>query len=106
MNWHSKRLSSSNSGVPAAAGVYVIGHRDTLHDLEVSRTYVYVGESADLRRRLGEHLPRNEENPELRDYIADNYDGAICWYARVPSTETRAIEAELISKLAPRFNKR
>ncbi len=106
MNWRSKRLSSSNSGVPAAAGVYVIGHRDTLHDLEIRRTYVYVGETANLRRRLREHLPHNEENPELRDYIADNYDAAICWYARVPFTETKGIEADLICKLDPCFNKR
>ena len=84
----------------------MIGHHDTLHDLEISRTYVYVGETADLRRRLGEHLPHNEENPELRDYIVGNYDHAICWYARVPSAKTKAIEADLISRLVPRFNRR
>ena len=106
MKWHSKRLSSSNSGVPAVAGVYVIGHGDTLHKLELSRTSVYVGETADLWRRLGEHLPHNEENPELRDYIMGNYDHAICCYARVAPTETKTIEADLIRRLVSRFNKR
>lgn len=67
MNWLSKRVSSSNSGVPTVAGVYVIGHRDTLHDFEVSRTCVYVGETKDLQRRLNEHLPANETNPGLRE---------------------------------------
>ena len=69
MNWRSKRVSSSNSGVPAAAGVYVIGRSDTLHDFEVSRTCVYVGETKDLRRRLNEHLPANETNLGLREYL-------------------------------------
>lgn len=105
MNWRSKRVSSSNSGVPAAAGVYVIGHSDTVHDLELSRTYVYVGETADLRRRLSEHLPDNERNPGLREYIVDNYDEVICWYARVPSDKTKVVEEDLIRRLCPRFNK-
>lgn len=104
MNWRSKRLSSSNSAVPAAAGVYVIGHSDTLHDLEISRTYVYVGETTNLQRRLNEHLPANEKNPGLREYIGSNYDDAICWYTRVAAAETKAIQDELILRLRPRFN--
>ena len=83
MNWRSKRVSSSNSDVPAAAGVYAIGHSDTLHDLEIGRTYVYVGETKNLQRRLSEHLPANEENPGLREYMVDNYGDATCWYARL-----------------------
>ena len=104
MIWRSKRVSSSNSTVPAAAGVYVIGHSDTLHDLEISRTYVYVGETKNLQRRLNEHLPANEQNPALREYIGDNYDGAICWFARVHAEETKDVQDELILRLRPRFN--
>ena len=105
MKWRSKRVSSSNSEVPAAAGVYVIGHKDTLHDLEIRCTYVYVGETTDLRRRLSEHLPANERNPGLRAYIVKNYDHATCWYTRVPSSQIKVIEADLIRRLRPRFNK-
>ena len=104
MIWQSKRVSSSNSAVPAAAGVYVIGHSETLHDLEISRTYLYVGETKNLQRRLDEHLPANEKNPRLRKYIGDNYAGAICWYARVDTAETRAVQDELILGLQPPFN--
>ncbi len=104
MNWRSKRLSSSNSAVPATAGVYAIGHSDTLHDLEISRTYVYVGETTNLQRRLNEHLPANEKNPGLREYIGSNYDDAICWYTRAAAAETKAIQDELILRLRPRFN--
>ena len=104
MKWRSKRVSSSNSGVPAAAGVYVIGHSDTLHDLEISRTYVYVGETKDLHRRLDEHLPAKETNPGLREYLGDNYDDAICWFARVDPTETKVVQDDLIRRLMPVFN--
>ena len=104
MKWRSKRVASSNSTVPTAPGVYAIGRSDTLHDLEISRTYVYVGETKDLQRRLNEHLPANEKNPGLREYIANNYDDAICWFARVDAAETRAVQDDLIFRLRPRFN--
>ena len=104
MIWRSKRVSSSNSTVPAAAGVYVIGHSDTLHDLEISRTYVYVGETLNLQRRLSEHLPDSEKNPGLKGYLKDNYSAAICWYARVDAAETKAFQDDLIVRLRPEFN--
>ena len=104
MNWRSKRVSSSNSDVPAAAGVYAIGHSDTLHGLELARTYVYVGETKNLQRRLSEHLPANEENPGLREYMVDNYEAAICWYARVDAKETKVVQDDLIARLRPCFN--
>ena len=87
-----------------APGVYVIGHRVALHAFEISRKCVYVGESNNLQRRLSEHLPDNEKNPELRDYIASNYDTAICWFARVDGDKTKAVQDELISRLRPCFN--
>lgn len=104
MRWRSKRLSSSNSAVPTAAGVYVIGHRNTLHGFEISRTCVYVGETKNLQRRLDEHLPDKEKNLELEEYLGAHYDEAICWYARVESTETRVVEDDLIARLCPAFN--
>ena len=104
MRWRSKRVASSNSAVPTSAGVYVIGRSHTFHDLEISRTYVYVGETTDLQRRLNDHLPGKEKNPGLREYIDHNYDDAICWYARVDAAKRKAVEADLISRLHPRFN--
>ena len=104
MIWRTKRVSYSNSAVPAAAGVYVIGHGDTLHDFEISRTYAYVGETLNLQRRLNEHLPENEQNPGLRKYLEENYSAAICWYARVDAAETKVVQDDLIVRLNPRFN--
>ena len=104
MNWRSKPLSASHSDVPAAPGVYVIGHRDTLHDFEIRRTCVYVGETKSLQRRLKEHLPETEKNPALRKYLRANYGAVLCWFARVDIAETVAVQNALISRLRPCFN--
>lgn len=104
MKWRSKRLAFSNSTVPAAAGVYVIGRCETLHGFELGRTCVYVGESKNLQRRLNEHLPDNEKNLDLREYLGANYDDVICWFKRVEESETKNVQDELIVRLRPRFN--
>ena len=85
-------------------GVYVIGHVDTLHGLDVVREYVYVGETMNLQRRLNEHLPETEQNSKLRDYIRRNFVRAMCWYAPIRTGKTKAIEDDLIRKLQPCFN--
>ena len=104
MKWQSKRVLFSNSAVPTTVGVYVIGHSDTLHDFEITRTYVYGGETKNLQRRLNEHVPANETNPGLREYLGDNYDDAICWFARVDSAEIKVVQDDLIRRLIPVFN--
>ena len=82
----------------------MIGHSDRLHGFEVSRTYVYVGETNNLQRRLNEHLPANEKNPGLREYMGKHYGDAVCWYVRVAAAETKAVQDDLIRRLRPRFN--
>ena len=104
MKWRSKRVAPSNSTVPTTPGLYAIGRSDTLHKLEISRMYVYVGETEDLQRRLNEHQPGNEKNPRLQEYSANNDDDTICWFARVDAAETRAVQDDLIYRLRPRFN--
>jgi len=85
-------------------GVYVIGHCDTLHGLELKRAYVYVGETQNLQRRLNEHLPDTEQNAKLGDYIRRNFARAMCWYAPIKTGKTKTIEDALIRELQPRFN--
>lgn len=102
--WHVKQLSSSNSHVPALPGIYVIGHTRTYHGLVIARHYAYVGKTDNLRRRLTEHLPANEQNPALRNYIRDLTPGARCWYTMVDAAKLDRVERELITKLDPKFN--
>lgn len=97
-------MASSNSTVPTAPGVYTTGHSDTPHDPEISRTYVHVGKTGDLQRWLNEHLPGDEKNPGLREYIENNHDGAICWFARVDAADAGAVQDDIIYRLRPRFN--
>ena len=104
MRWREKRLSASSSTVPDSPGVYAIGHREMYHDLELRRDYVYVGETNNLKRRLGEHLPETEQNPELRVHLRRNYESLICWYVPTEANQTRPVQDELIRMIRPRFN--
>ena len=104
LRWRHKHLSESNSGIPASPGVYVIGHRNSLHEFEFERVFVYVGESKNLRRRLDEHLPDTEQNPGLKAYMRRSYTTAVCWYAPVEASQLRTVQDDLIRKLQPRFN--
>ena len=103
--WRSKFVSSSNSHVPAQPGLYAIGHNQTCRGLEIGRVYVYVGRTDNLRRRLEEHSPDNEENPGLRNYLCRHIGQARCWYAVTDKSELTKGERELILKLQPEFNR-
>ena len=104
LRWRYKHLSESNSSVPTSAGVYVIGHHDSLHGLELKRVYVYVGETKNLHRRLDEHLPDTEQNPSLRAYLRKNYTTAVCWYTPMDASQLRTVQDDLIRELQPQFN--
>ena len=102
--WRNKYLSHSNSSVPALPGVYIIGHKKTLHGFELNRTCVYVGETRNLQRRLNEHLPDTEQNPGLEAYIRKNYSSAQCWYIPVDASQKKTVQDDLIRRLNPEFN--
>ena len=104
LRWRHKHLSESNTGVPESPGVYVIGHRDSLHGLDLQRVYVYVGETKDLYRRLDEHLPDTEQNAALRAYLRKNYTALTCWYVPTDASQRKPIQDDLIRKLQPQFN--
>lgn len=101
LHWRYKYLSESNSTVPTSPGVYVIGHHETLHGLELDRVYVYVGETKNLQRRLNEHLPDTEQNVKLRQYLRKNYAVALCWYLPIRASETKVVQDDLIRGIHP-----
>ena len=39
---------------------------------------IYVGETKNLKQRLGEHLSDTEQNADLRVHLRRNYDTLIC----------------------------
>ncbi len=90
--------------VPAGPGIYIF--RDPTG-------YLYIGESANLRQRLAEHLDTSDRHT-LATYLADHGDRAVaielhCFdpasSARLVS-HRRAYESELIRSRQPRFNLR
>lgn len=104
LRWRFKYVSESNSSVPTSPGVYVIGHCQCHHGLELKRVYVYVGESANLQRRLDEHLPDTEQNPRLRAYLREHYAAATCWYLPTDASQRRGVQDDLIREIQPEFN--
>ena len=57
-----------------------------------------------FHRRLTSTCSVTRRTPGLREYIGNNYDDAICWYARVDVAKARAVQDDLIFRLRPRFN--
>lgn len=104
MRWRSKSVAASNSNVPTSPGVYVIGCIDQYEGLVLSSNYLYVGETRNLRRRLDEHLPQNEQNAGLRAYLQQNYSEAICWFKPTELERRKKLQDDLIVKIRPRFN--
>lgn len=108
LRWRMKHVRTYGGAVPAAAGWYAIGHDERFLGLEAGRTYVYIGQTKNLRRRLTEHQPMTEQNPGLKKYLSNNTGYAKCWYATANSGATKQelmkIEASLIAKFAPCFN--
>lgn len=108
LHWRSKRVRTSLSHVPRRPGLYAYGHdnRDCL-GLTAARTYVYIGQTDNLRRRLEQHLPRNEVNIGLRTYLETNSSAARCWFCVLPDSSSavrRSLEATLIRFFNPKFN--
>ena len=104
LRWRHKHVSASNTSVPTSPGVYVIGHHESFHGLELKRIYVYVGETNNLRRRLDEHLPDTEQNPRLRVYLKRNFSTAVCWFTPLDALRVKTVQDELIRKIQPKFN--
>ena len=108
MRWRMKHLSSSNFHLPALPGLYAIGHEEEVYGLVIFRSYVYVGQTVNLRRRMNEHVPENEMNEPLRKYLRDNFAHAKCWYTIDVDAERERIRFEraLIGKLSLQFNRK
>lgn len=103
--WTLKRFGTSNAGIPAAKGIYILTHLTTFEGFPVQWECVYVGRSKNLRRRLDEHTLRTEVHPRLRRYIARHHDTMWIWYtSQLMSHSLEDLEESIIKHLRPRFN--
>ena len=104
--WRMKHLASANTHLPAAFGLYVIGHDERLIGLELSRTYVYVGKTQNMRRRLSEHTHLSELHPGLAEYLRQNRQRVRIWYTTdIDPKDVDSLERRLIRELEPKFNR-
>ena len=104
-HWCVRNITSSLTNIPARAGLYAIGHDETVEGLETTRIYVYIGMTKNLRRRLTEHSVENEPKPELKKYLKRNLEKAKCWYTTdVDSGILQKLERKLIRKFNPPCN--
>ena len=105
-SWKCKSVHISLSSVLPQPGLYAYGHDEMCHGLEASRVYVYIGETDNLKRRMIQHKPENEQNPGLKKYLQDQED-AKCWYCVLSASSDKNrkdIEKELIQRFKPKFN--
>ena len=110
LKWRGKFMYTPNMSVPTRPGLYAIGHTDVhVHGLEIQRTYAYIGEAENLKRRLEQHLLPNEQNPDLRKYLLDTKERVRWWYTTTDSlsrNERLAYEQTLIRRIKPACNRK
>lgn len=107
--WRVRRATSSMSSVPARPGIYALGHDEGFEGLLIRRTYVYIGQSNDLRRRFQEHAMHKEAKPGLKLYLEENRDKAKFWFTTEVGESRRdlsRLESRLIRHFDPEFNVR
>ena len=74
--------------------------------MELKRTYVYIGKTQNLRRRLSEHTHLTETHPFLADYLRRHRHSAKIWYTvDIDSKAVDGLEKKLIRELKPEFNR-
>src|SRR5688572_11280883 len=101
-----KHLESTISHLPAAPGLYVIGHEENIEGLETQREYVYVGKTLNMRRRLSEHNHFTELHPVLASYLRRNRHRARIWYTTdIDAKDVDKLERKLIRELKPEYNR-
>jgi len=100
-----KHLTTTVSHIPACPGLYVIGHEEQTLGFACRRKIAYVGQSNNIRRRLGEHYPLTELNTKLRAYLRSNSERGKVWYTTdLEVKDLDEYERKLIRALKPTYN--
>ena len=104
-NWSQwDSLPSAILHAPSAPGIYVIGRREFSFGLPAEPIWAYIGRSDNLKRRLREHLPINEMNSGLRNWLLNTREKIEVWYQQTTAHQSRQLERNLVRGLEPLFN--
>jgi|GEM_PF-2830274 len=108
VNWQrAASLARGADAAPSRSGIYALGRATHTRTLPQLISWVYVGISRDIRRRLKNHLPHAERNPELRKWlntVLPRDQRLEVWYAPLPLDQARALERYLIQSIPNLLN--
>jgi excinuclease UvrABC nuclease subunit len=106
LQWHVKRVSTSNIQVAPRPGIYIIGHSDEILGLSFNTEFFYVGKSENLKRRITQHDLRLEDNPRVIRYLKMRSSHAYIWYSYIQDKrKLDETEKFLIRTLKPKGNR-
>ena len=88
----------------SAPAIYVIGSKIEFEGLPQNIVYNYIGQSKVLNRRLKEHLPLNERNVQLKNWLIKNYNRYIVKFAYFDEENLDSYEKNFIKHFKPAFN--
>jgi hypothetical protein len=98
-------IHGKNSNIPAASGIYAYGEVQRVGGLPSSVSWVYIGQSVNLRQRIAVgHDMRFEKNRALRDWMRRTKRDAELWFAPVDQCSLDEVERQLVSLIQPMFN--
>ena len=105
LNWiRLQNLNKAGSLMPPLPGVYAFGSVTSVLRLPLDITWVYIGESKNLKNRFIGHTIETETNIELRTWLRSHPKDAELWFAI--TKDHINTERELIRHLVPIFNKK
>jgi excinuclease UvrABC nuclease subunit len=105
VNWiRAETIRGAALLAPPIGGVYAIGLVSVAYSLPLAIEWVYVGRSANLRRRLSQHDPLFEQHVALRDWMTSGNRIEV-WYAVMAMEKAVLLEITLIRELRPKFNR-
>ena len=104
--WNEVRsLSAASLRAGNAPGVYLIGGLHEKSGIPMLYEWVYVGRSNSLGRRLTEHLPANEQNPQLRTWLRTAGNVLVARFAVTTLPDSISLERHLVRTLTPKHNR-
>jgi excinuclease UvrABC nuclease subunit len=111
-NWNEivwRRIPSITAAAreaPSSPGVYIFSETKKIASFPFENTWLYIGQSKNLKRRMKEHGPVTEAHLELRDWVVKNLDSIEVWIYTAKTVEiARKLEKHLLQRVDTVFNR-
>lgn len=111
-NWNDivwRRMPSITAAAreaPSSPGVYIFSETKKIASFPFENTWLYIGQSNNLKRRMKEHGPSIEAYFELRDWVVRHLDSIEVWMCSTKTVEkARSLEKHLLQRVDTVFNR-